>query len=146
MTSSYTSRAADLSFPLTFLVSCDTNKFLRTSSEDVEKINHFFSHFALGHLLGPLGPADHPLPLWILLSYSLDIVVTKRTVYNKKFIHVQIGSYKCQYLGALGPNRQETHPLVMSWPSNIPYFRAHEVNCWVKLYLPAGLILSVMGS
>ena len=63
MASSYTSRAADLPFPLKFLVSYDTNKFLRTSSKDVEKINHFLSQFALGHLLGPLGPADHPLPL-----------------------------------------------------------------------------------
>ena len=60
--SSYTSRAADLSFPLKFLVSYDTNK-LRTSSKHVEKISHFLSWFALGHLLGPLGPADHPLPL-----------------------------------------------------------------------------------
>ena len=63
MTSSYTSMAADLPFPLKFLVSYDTNKFLRTSSKDVEKISYFLSQFALGHLLGPLGPADHPLPL-----------------------------------------------------------------------------------
>ena len=63
MTSSYTSRAADLPFPLKFLVSYDTNKFLRTSSKDVEKINHFLSRFALGHLLGPLGPAEHLFPL-----------------------------------------------------------------------------------
>ena len=63
MTSSYTSRAADLPSPLKFLVSYDTNKFLRTSSEDVEKISHFLSRFALGHLLGPLSAADHPLPL-----------------------------------------------------------------------------------
>ena len=146
MTSSYTSRAADLPFPLEFLVSYDTNKFLRTSSKDVEKISHFFSRFALGHLLGPLGPADHPLPLWILVSYSLDIVVTKSIAYNKKFVHLQIGSCKCQYLGALHPNGQWTHPLVTSWPSNIPYFRAYEVNRWVKSYLPDGLILSVMGS
>ena len=63
MTSSQTSRAADLSYPLKFLVSYDTSKFLRTSSEDVEKISHFLSRFALGHLLGPLSPADHPLAL-----------------------------------------------------------------------------------
>ena len=63
MTSTYTSRAADLPFPLEFLVSYDTNKFLMTSIKDVEKISHFLSRFALGHLLGPLGPADHPLPL-----------------------------------------------------------------------------------
>ena len=63
MTSSYTSRAADLPFPLEFLVSYNTNKFLITSSKDVEKISHFLSRFALGHLSGPLGPADHPLPL-----------------------------------------------------------------------------------
>ena len=63
MTSSYTSRAADLPSPLEFLVSYDTNKFLMTLSKDVEKISHFLSRFALGYLLGPLGPADHPLPL-----------------------------------------------------------------------------------
>ena len=63
MTSSYTSRAADLPFPLEFLVSYNTNKFLITSSKDIEKISHFLGRFALGHLLGPLGPADHPLPL-----------------------------------------------------------------------------------
>ena len=60
--SSYTSRAADLPFPLELLVSYDTNKFLMTSSKDVEKIGHFVSWFAMGHLLGPIGPADHPLP------------------------------------------------------------------------------------
>ena len=59
MTSLYTSKAADLPSPLTFLVSYDTNKFLRNSSEDVEKIGHFLT----GPLLGPLGPADHPLSL-----------------------------------------------------------------------------------
>ena len=63
MTSSYTSRAADLPFPLEFLVNYDTNKFLMTSSKDVEKISPFLSRFALGHLLGPMGSADHPLPL-----------------------------------------------------------------------------------
>ena len=63
MTSSHTSRAADLPIPLEFLVSSDTNKFLMTSNKDVEKINRFLSRFALGHLLGPLSPADHPLPL-----------------------------------------------------------------------------------
>ena len=76
----------------------------------------------------------------------LDIVVTKRIAYNEKFVHLQIGSCKCQYLGALAPNKQWTHPLVTSWPSDIPYFRAYEVNRWVKFYLPDGLILSVMGS
>ena len=63
MTSSYTSRAADLPFPLEFLVSYGTNKFLMTSSKDVEKISHFLSQFALGRLLGPLGPADQFLVL-----------------------------------------------------------------------------------
>ena len=63
MMSSYTSRAADLPFPLKFLVSYDTNNFLRTSSKNVEKISHFLSRLAFGYLLGPLGPADHPLPL-----------------------------------------------------------------------------------
>ena len=63
MTSSYTSRAADLSIPLKFVVSYDANKFVRTSSEDVEKISHFLTRFALGHLLGLLDPADHLLPL-----------------------------------------------------------------------------------
>ena len=146
MTSSYTSRAADLPFLPEFLVSYDTNKFLMTSSKDVEKISHFLSRFALGHWLGPLGPADHPLPLWILVRYSLDIVVTKRIEYNEKFVHLQIGSCKCQYLGALGPNRQWTHPLVTSWPSNISYYQVYEVNRWVKSYLPGRLILSVIGS
>ena len=63
MTSSYTSRAADLPFPQELLVSYNTNKFLITSSKDVEKISHFLSRFTLGHLLGPMGSADHPLPL-----------------------------------------------------------------------------------
>ena len=63
MTSSYILRAADFHFPLKFLVSYDTNKLLRTSSKNVEKINHFLSWFALGHLLGPLGPAEHLFPL-----------------------------------------------------------------------------------
>ena len=65
MTSPYTSRAADPLFPLKLLVSYgyDTNKLLRTSSKDVEKINHFLSRFASGHLLGPLGPVDHLLTL-----------------------------------------------------------------------------------
>ena len=51
MTSSYTSRAADLPILLEFLVSYDANKFLRTSSKDVEKNSHFLNWFALGHLL-----------------------------------------------------------------------------------------------
>ena len=127
MTSSYTSRAADLHFPLNFLGSYDTKKFLKTSSQDVEKISHFFWRFAL-------------------VSYSSDIVVTKCIAYNKKFDHLQIGSCKCQYLGTLGQNRQLTHPVVTRWPSNIPYFWAYEVNRWVKSYLPDGLILSVMAS
>ena len=78
MMSSCTSRAADLPVPLKFLVSYDTNKFLRTSSKDVEKISHFLSRLALGHLLSPLGPTDHRLPLEILVSYCLNIFVTKR--------------------------------------------------------------------
>ena len=49
-----------------------------TSSKNVDQISHFLSRFALGHLLGPLDPPDHPLPLKMLVSYSLDIVVTKR--------------------------------------------------------------------
>ena len=63
MTPSYNSRAADLLFSLKFLVSYDTNRFLRTASKDVEKNTHFLRRFALGHLLGPLGSADHPLSL-----------------------------------------------------------------------------------
>ena len=63
MTSSYISRTADFRFPLEFLVSYDTNKFLMTSYKNVEKTSHFLSTFALGNLLGPKGPADHPLPL-----------------------------------------------------------------------------------
>ena len=63
MASSYTSRTANLFFPLKFLVSYEANKFQRTSSKDVEKITHFLNWFALGHLLGPLGPIDHPFPL-----------------------------------------------------------------------------------
>ena len=88
-----------------FLVSYETNKILMTSSKDFEKISHFLSWFALGHLLGTLGPADHGLPLQISVSYSLDLVVTKRIAYNKEFVHLQIGSCKCQYLEDLGPNR-----------------------------------------
>ena len=88
MTASCTSRAADLPFPLEYLVSYDTKKFLRT--KDFEKISHFLSRFALGQLLDSLGLADHPLPLWILVSYSLDITVTKRIVYNDKFFHLQM--------------------------------------------------------
>ena len=63
MTASYTLRAADLLFTPEFLVSYDTNKFLMTSIKDLEKISHFLSRFVLGHLLGQLRPADHPLPL-----------------------------------------------------------------------------------
>ena len=63
MTSSYTSMAADLTFPLKFLVSYNTDKFLMTSSKDVEKISHFLGRFALRYLLGPLGPAGHPFLL-----------------------------------------------------------------------------------
>ena len=62
MTSSYTSRAADFPFLLEFLVSYDTNKFLMTSSKDVEKISHFLSQFALEHLLGPLAQLTTPCP------------------------------------------------------------------------------------
>ena len=87
MKSSYTSRAADPPFALKFLVSYDPNRLLRTSSKDVEEISHFLSQFALGHLLGPLGPVDNPLPLQILVSYSLDIVVTKSIAYNEKFVY-----------------------------------------------------------
>ena len=41
MMSSYTSRATDFPFPLKFLVTYDTNKFLRTSSKDVENDQPF---------------------------------------------------------------------------------------------------------
>ena len=132
MTSSYTSRAADLLLLLELLLSYDWNKFLRTLSKDIEKSSHFLSRFALVHLVGPLGAADYPLPSLILISYSLDMVVTKRIAYNKKNFHLQIGSYKCQYLGALGPNRHWTHPLVTSSPSNFFYFRTYEVSRWVE--------------
>ena len=40
------------------------------------------------------------------LDIDLGIVVTKRIAYNEKFVHLQIGPCKCQYLRALGPNRQ----------------------------------------
>ena len=46
-----------------FLVSYATNKFLMNASKDAEKISHFISRFALVHLLGRLGTADHPLVL-----------------------------------------------------------------------------------
>ena len=123
-----------------FLVTYDTNKLLRTSSKVIEKISNFLSRFALGRLLGPLGPACHPLPLEILEGYSLDIVVTKRIAYlpfTNWFMQVSI-------FRGLGPNRLRTHLLVTSSPSNIPSFRAWEVNRWVKSYLPDGLIFPVM--
>ena len=62
MTASYISRTPGLPFPLEFLVSYNTKKFLMTSSKDVEKISHFLSQFALGHFSDSLDPADHPLP------------------------------------------------------------------------------------
>ena len=40
------------------------------------------------------------------LDIDLGIVVTKRIAYNEKFVHLQIGPCKCQYLRALGPNRE----------------------------------------
>ena len=78
-----------------------------------------------------------------MVSYSLDIVVTKHIAYNEKFVHLQIGLCKCQYLGTLDPNRQWTHPLVTHWLSNISYFLAYQGNHWIKYYLPDGLILPV---
>ena len=63
MASSYTSSANDLPFPLKFLISYDSNRFLWTSIKNVGKIGHLLSGFALRHLLGPLDPADCPLPL-----------------------------------------------------------------------------------
>ena len=47
MMSSYTSRTADLPFPLEFLVSYDTTKFLMTSA-NVAKISHFLVGLHLG--------------------------------------------------------------------------------------------------
>ena len=70
----------------------------------------------------------------------------KRIAFNEKFVHLQIGSCKYQYLGALGTHRMWAHSLVTNRPSNIPNFRVCEVSHWVKPYLPDGLILSVMGS
>ena len=61
MTSSYTSRGGKLPFSLKVLVSYGTSKFLRTLIKNVEKIGQFLSQFALGDLLGPLGPADYRL-------------------------------------------------------------------------------------
>ena len=66
MASSYTSSADDLPYPLKFLINYDSNRFLRTSIKNVRKIGHLLSEFALRHLLGPLDPADCPLPLKIL--------------------------------------------------------------------------------
>ena len=60
-----------------------------TSSKDVEEMSHFLSRFVLAHLLDPLGPTDHSLQ--ILVSYSLDMVVTKRIAFFEKFVHLQIG-------------------------------------------------------
>ena len=49
-------------------------------------------------------------------------MLTKSIAYNERFVHLQIGLCKCQYLGTLGPIRQWTHPMVTSWPSYIPCF------------------------
>ena len=75
---------------------------------------------------------------YVIVGYSLGIVAMKRIAYNKRFVYLQIGSCTCQYLGALDPNRQWTHPLVTRWPSNIPYFWAYEVNRLVKSYYLMG--------
>ena len=52
-------------------------------------MSHFLSWFSLVHLLDPLGPTDHSLQ--ILVSYSLDMVVMKRTAFFEKFVELQIG-------------------------------------------------------
>ena len=70
-----------------------------------------------------------------LVSYSLDVMVSKYVACNEKVAHLQNGSCKCQYLGALGLIRLCNHPGVASWPSYNPYFGACEVNSWVKSYL-----------
>ena len=71
-------------------------------------------------------------------------MVTKDIAYNERFVHLQTGLCKCQYLGALGPSRLWTHSMATRLPSFVPYFGACEVNCWVKPYLPDGLFLSVI--
>ena len=139
----YISRAVNLFFLMKFLISYDKNKLLSTSSKDVEEISHFFSQFALRHLLGPLFQADYLFPLYIFEIYSLDRAVTKQIAYNENFVHLQIFSCKCQYLGALGPNRIRTHPLVTNWLSNIPYFWVCEATVGSnRIYLMGWFFLS----
>ena len=89
---------------------------------------HYGIYWVLWWVWLPFAPLN-------FISYGLDIVVTER-ITHKKFIHLQIGSCKCQYLEAFGPNNQWTQPLVTSWPSNIPHYQGCEVNRRVKSYLP----------
>ena len=77
---------------------------------------------------------------WVLWTQPKGIA------YNEKSVHLQIGLCNCQYLRPLSSNRQWTNPLVINWPSNNHCFWSCEVNCWVKSYLPDGLILSVLGA
>ena len=51
---------------------------------------HVLNWFALGHLMGPLGPADHAFPHQVLMSFNLDTDVTKGIVNHKKFFHLQM--------------------------------------------------------
>ena len=53
------------------------------------------------------------------MSYNLDVMVTKHTAYNEKFVHLQIGLCKCHYVGVLGQIRLWTYPMVTSY---IPHF------------------------
>ena len=111
---------------------------LGTESNYVEKISHFLFWFALRYLMGPLNPGDYHLSLQILVSYNLDVMVTKNIAYNKKLIHLHVVFCKYQCLGALSPSKLWNHPRVVSWARWSHYFGACEVNRWVKPYLQMG--------
>ena len=54
--------------------------------------------------------------------YTTDITAMKSTAYKEKFVHLQIGLCKCEYLEALGPVRLWSFSMVTSWLSYIPFF------------------------
>ena len=80
---------------------------------------------AFARFLKHSSPSFVPLTL---LSYSLDVTVTKHIACNEKFVHLQVGLCKCQYLGAL-------RPISLWWPvdqdKNIIFF-----NCYLAAPRP----------